>query len=93
MTTVCTLSWVHGLVQGVGFRYSTQREALKLGLTGYARNMDDGSVEVLACGDAQQVEKLVAWLKAGGPRSARVDKVLTEPRQPDSQWTDFSIRY
>jgi len=93
MTTVCTLAWVHGLVQGVGFRYSTQREALKLGLTGYARNMDDGSVEVLACGDAPQVEKLVAWLKAGGPRSARVDKVLTEPHQPDRQWKDFSIRY
>lgn len=55
---------------GVGFRYSTQREGLKLGLTGYARNMDDGSVEVLACGEAQQVEKLIAWLKAGGPRSA-----------------------
>ncbi|MGK7245442.1 acylphosphatase [Buttiauxella agrestis] len=93
MATVCTLAWVHGLVQGVGFRYSTQREGLKLGLTGYARNMDDGSVEVLACGEPQQVEALIAWLKAGGPRSARVDKVLTEPHQPDRQWTDFSIRY
>jgi AraC-like DNA-binding protein len=40
----------YGSVQGVGFRYSTQREALRLGLTGYARNLDDGSVEVLACG-------------------------------------------
>ena len=47
---------VHGLVQGVGFRYSTQREALQLGLTGYARNMDDGSVEVVACGEADRVE-------------------------------------
>ena len=45
---------VHGLVQGVGFRYSTQREALQLGLTGYARNMDDGSVEVVACGEADR---------------------------------------
>jgi acylphosphatase len=67
---------------GRGFRYSTQREALQLGLTGYARNMDDGSVEVVACGEAEQVEKLMAWLKAGGPRSARVDRVLTEPHQP-----------
>ena len=41
---------------GVGFRYSTQREAVQLGLTGYARNMDDGSVEVVACGEAEQVE-------------------------------------
>ncbi|NIY47073.1 acylphosphatase [Cedecea colo] len=93
MASVCTLAWVHGMVQGVGFRYSTQHEAQKLGLTGYARNMDDGSVEVLACGEAEQVEQLVDWLKAGGPRSARVDKVLTEPHQPDREWTNFGIRY
>ncbi|WP_435929765.1 acylphosphatase [Dryocola sp. BD613] len=93
MASVCTLAWVHGMVQGVGFRYSTQHEAQKLGLTGYVRNMDDGSVEVLACGDKQQVEQLVDWLKAGGPRSARVDKVLTEPHQPDREWTSFGVRY
>ena len=93
MAQVCTIAWVHGLVQGVGFRYSTQREALKLGLTGYARNLDDGSVEVLACGEAGHVEQLIAWLKAGGPRSARVDKVLSEPHQPGKEWRDFGIRY
>ena len=43
MSKVCTIAWVHGVVQGVGFRYSTQREAVELGLTGYARNRDDGS--------------------------------------------------
>lgn len=93
MASVCTLAWVHGMVQGVGFRYSTQHEAQKLGLTGYVRNMDDGSVEVLACGGEQQVEQLIDWLKAGGPRSARVDKVLTEPHQPDREWTNFGVRY
>jgi acylphosphatase len=93
MAQVCTIAWVHGMVQGVGFRYSTQREALKLSLTGYARNLDDGSVEVLACGEADKVEQLMVWLKAGGPRSARVDKVLTEPHQPDKSWNDFGIRY
>ncbi|WP_187433246.1 acylphosphatase [Serratia marcescens] len=93
MAQVCVIAWVHGRVQGVGFRYSTQREALDLRLTGYAKNLDDGSVEVLACGEAENVERLVAWLKAGGPRSARVDKVLTEPHQPGKSWTDFSIRY
>ena len=82
MASICTMAWVYGSVQGVGFRYSTQREALQLGVTGYARNLDDGGVEVLACGEAEQVEKLIAWLKAGGPRSARVDRVLTEPHQP-----------
>ncbi|VEB99032.1 Acylphosphatase [Cedecea lapagei] len=89
----CVKCWVHGMVQGVGFRYSTQREAEKLGLTGYARNLDDGSVEVVACGEIGQVEKLLAWLKAGGPRSARVDKVLTEPHQPEREWVNFGIRY
>ncbi len=66
MAQQCTMAWVHGRVQGVGFRYTTQHEATRLGLTGYARNLDDGSVEVLACGEAEQVEKLIAWLKAGG---------------------------
>jgi acylphosphatase len=55
--------------------------------------MDDGSVEVVACGDAKQVEKLMVWLKAGGPRSARVDRVLTEPHQPGREYENFSIRY
>lgn len=82
MTQQCIKAWVHGQVQGVGFRYSTQMQAQQLGLTGYARNLDDGSVEVLACGESEGVEQLVAWLKAGGPRSARVDRVLTEPHQP-----------
>ncbi|OTW36712.1 acylphosphatase [Enterobacter kobei] len=90
---ICIRIWVYGVVQGVGFRYSTQREAIELGLTGYARNMDDGSVEVVACGEAEQVEKLMAWLKAGGPRSARVDKVLTEPHQPGREYVNFGIRY
>ncbi|HHT1684501.1 TPA: acylphosphatase [Raoultella ornithinolytica] len=82
MATICTMAWVYGSVQGVGFRYSTQREALRLGLTGYARNLDDGSVEVLACGEEDLVAALIAWLNAGGPRSARVDRVNTEPHQP-----------
>lgn len=77
MATVCTMAWVYGSVQGVGFRYSTQREALQLGLTGYARNLDDGGVEVLACGEPEQVEKLIAaesrWAaqRAGGQGSDR----------------------
>ena len=69
MSKVCTIAWVHGVVQGVGFRYSTQREAIELGLTGYARNMDDGSVEVVACGEAEQVDKRVGRAARGLIRS------------------------
>jgi len=82
--------WVHGRVQGVGFRYSTRLEAQALDLKGYARNLDDGSVEVLICGDPPQVNALLEWLKAGGPRSARVDRVLTEPCQPDATLRGFT---
>lgn len=93
MSKVCIIAWVYGRVQGVGFRYTTQHEAQRLGLTGYAKNMDDGSVEVVACGDSEQVEQLMKWLKAGGPRSARVDRVLNEPHRPGEALTGFSIRY
>lgn len=67
--------------------------AQRLGVSGHAKNMDDGSVEVVACGDAAQVEKLIKWLKEGGPRSARVDNILTEPHSPRETLTGFSIRY
>lgn len=52
----CVICWVYGQVQGVGFRYFTQQEALRLGIRGYARNLDDGSVEVVACGEDEAVE-------------------------------------
>lgn len=66
MSKVCIIARVYGRVQGVGFRYTTQHEAQRLGLTGYAKNMDDGSVEVVACGEGDRVEQLMKWLKAGG---------------------------
>lgn len=81
MTSTCYKIWVHGRVQGVGFRYSTQAQATQLGVLGYARNLDDGSVEVMAWGEPENVDRLIAWLKAGGPRGARVDQVLIEPHQ------------
>lgn len=94
MTMICTAAWVHGQVQGVGFRYATQHQAKLQGLSGYVRNQDDGSVEVVACGESAQVEKLLDWLRQGGPVHARVDKVLTEPRNGSlGDFSGFSIRY
>ncbi|MEG1122725.1 MAG: acylphosphatase [Citrobacter sp.] len=93
MSKVCIIAWVYGRVQGVGFRYTAQHEAQRLGLTGYAKNMNDGSVEIVACGESEQVEQLMKWLKAGGPRSARVDRVLSEPHRPGDDLKGFSIRY
>jgi acylphosphatase len=64
--------YVSGRVQGVCFRANTRDEALRLGLRGYARNLDDGRVEVVACGEAGAVETLATWLEHGPPM-ARVD--------------------
>jgi acylphosphatase len=66
--------FVEGHVQGVFFRASTRQQATDLGVRGYARNLHDGRVEVLAVGDVQAVERLAEWLKHGPPH-ARVDRV------------------
>ena len=65
---------IAGKVQGVWFRASTRDEALRLNLCGYARNLVDGRVEVLAVGDAGAIKQLSSWLQQGPPL-ARVDKV------------------
>ena len=65
---------VMGKVQGVYFRHSTRLEAERLALSGYARNLPDGSVEVAVRGPAAAVEQLHQWLHRG-PRSARVAAV------------------
>jgi acylphosphatase len=64
-------------VQGVFFRASTREQALRLQLTGYARNLPDGSVEVLACGDTAALDELECWLQHGPP-AARVDALQRE---------------
>jgi acylphosphatase len=82
----CRLFSVRGRVQGVWFRESTRREAVALGITGYAKNMADGSVEVLACGDSAALQRLAEWLEVGPP-AARVSLVDWSPADcppPDS---------
>lgn len=65
---------IRGRVQGVGFRYFTQRSAFELGLTGYVRNREDGGVEVYASGPADQLSRFAALLQRG-PRGALVQAV------------------
>ncbi|NND58714.1 MAG: acylphosphatase [Gammaproteobacteria bacterium] len=65
----CSRFLVSGRVQGVFFRASTARQAKALGLTGYAHNLDDGRVEVLACGSAEAIDELGRWLWQGPPAS------------------------
>jgi acylphosphatase len=68
---------VHGDVQGVGYRYFVQRNAQQLGLRGWVRNNDDGTVELMAEGTRTQLEDLKRAVEEG-PRLARVDRVETK---------------
>jgi len=72
---------VRGRVQGVWYRASTAERASGLGVKGHARNLPDGSVEVLAVGESEAVEALLAWLREGPPM-ARVDDVSVEEIDP-----------
>ena len=73
----CLRCRVTGRVQGVFFRASTREQARRLGLSGHARNLPDGAVEVLACGPEQAVAVLHEWLWVGPP-AARVESVECE---------------
>lgn len=82
---------VYGLVQGVGFRYFVYRKAKELGLVGFAKNLFDGSVLVIAEGEKEKLEKLYNYLKIG-PAYARVDKVQIEYTSPTGTFNGFFIQ-
>ncbi|WP_343842274.1 acylphosphatase [Bowmanella denitrificans] len=69
LAKLCIRIQVEGKVQGVFFRKNTQKRALELGLTGFARNLPDGSVEVLACGEHKAVMSLCDFVQGGPPGS------------------------
>ncbi len=84
-------AWVHGRVQGVGFRWWTRCRALELGLTGYAANQADGRVLVVAQGPREAGEKLLQLLD-GGDTPGRVDNVVADWSPPQEQIRGFSER-
>ena len=83
---------VKGRVQGVFFRVSTREEARRLGLTGWVRNLSDGSVECFAQGPQTAIDRLVLFLHKG-PSSARVEKVDIHEDNPDPIFDDFRVLY
>lgn len=81
---------IRGRVTGVFFRASTQREARRLGVTGWVRNRPDGGVEVVAEGDEDAIRDIVGWAHAG-PSAARVDGVDVRWRSYTGEFSDFDI--
>ncbi len=91
MATKTIHAVIEGRVQGVYFRESTRREAARLGLGGWVRNLPDGSVEALITGDPDTVDRLVSWLYRGSPMAVVTGVTTTEGTGSDT-FSDFTIR-
>ena len=83
---------IQGIVQGVFFRANAKKAAEMLGLKGYARNMADGSVEIVAEGPEQKIKELIEFCKKG-PRAARVDKVDVHIEEASNEFDNFKVRH
>jgi acylphosphatase len=79
-----------GRVQGVLYRASARAKARELGLAGYARNLDDGSVEIVAEGEVASLERLVAWCRVGPP-AARVTRVDVTRAPATGEFAGFTV--
>ena len=83
---------VSGIVQGVGFRYFVRTRAVALGLSGFVRNIPDGTVEVVAEGDRPVVNTLIGELRIG-PRSASVERLNVEWEDPTKEFKGFDYTF
>ncbi len=82
---------IYGRVQGVYFRSSAQSKARELGLSGWAKNIPDGTLETVVEGEAEMLEEYIRWCKKG-PAAARVDKVEEKWDEPTGEFKGFSIK-
>ena len=82
---------ISGRVQGVGFRYFTQDAARREGLHGFVRNNDDGTVEAVAEGESDALERFERAIRRG-PSRARVEHVMVDEVQPAMSATGFEVR-
>jgi acylphosphatase len=80
---------VYGRVQGVFFRANTRDKARELGLRGWVRNMEDGTVEILA--EGKRIRELVKWCRKGSP-AAKVDRVETREEKSEENLSGFHVR-
>lgn len=86
-------AFVRGVVQGVGFRYFVVHHAHRIGgITGFVRNLQDGSVEIVAEGDREQLEQLLKVVQRG-PSGAVVERVDVNWELATGEFTDFRVRW
>ena len=83
---------IHGMVQGVFFRYNTRIQAERLGLDGFVRNTSDGGVEAVAEGPREALEAFVEWCHRG-PEIARVDRVDVRWEKAAGEYHGFCVTY
>jgi len=83
---------INGRVQGVFFRYSTQEEAIRLGLKGWVKNRHDGQVEAVFEGNKPNIEKMLKWCRQGPPHAV-VNKVNVNWEDYKGESDRFDIRY
>lgn len=83
---VSYITHLSGKVQGVSFRSLSQQMAIDCGLSGYARNLSDGNIEVLVCGEQNSVDKMLSWLHQGPPEA-----IIDEIEQKQVTWQEHSF--
>lgn len=83
---------VSGRVQGVWYRAHTRDKAVELGVTGFVRNLPDGTVEIVAQGEESQVEALMRWARLGPPL-AEVSDVRIREMAEDTEYSSFGVAY
>ena len=78
---------IEGRLHGINFRFQTQQQATRLGLTGFVRNLSDGRIEIEAQGDQDKVEQLLAWCEQDN-----IKTILFRYDEPTKGYTDFMMR-
>ncbi len=91
MAKICVHALISGRVQGVWFRHFTREQAEASALTGWVRNLPDGRVEAMLCGEEKAVRHVEAWLSRG-PELANVVEVASSDAEHDAELIGFDIR-
>ena len=83
---------VSGKVQGVGYRYFAQMKAVQFGITGWVRNRQDGTVEMLTTGDKENLDSFIEEIRRGNPFST-VDQIDISETKAEEKYRSFTIKY